>query len=220
MLDLLSGVVKAFVPLFVMVSPVGAVPLFLAMTANDAPERRRRTAHLAAMTATCTLSAAAVFGEAIFGFFGISIDSLRIAGGALLFILGLDMVQVRMSRMNTTEAEVQHGVSKEEVGVVPLGIPMLTGPGSIATTMVMVSDLEGGLGRWRGLAALLAAVLLVGLSALLLLRSAARLQRHLTPTVLGVITRLGGLLFAALAVQMMVSGIRGTFAAGISHPGL
>lgn len=200
-MEFLVAVLKAFVPVFVIVSPVGAVPLFYGMTANDGPDRKRRTAWIAAVTCTVTLLAAALVGQQVFDFFGVSIDAFRIAGGALLFLIALDFVQVRQTRMKATDPEIAEGVEKQETGVIPLGIPMLAGPGAIATVMVY------GHGGWPALLPLLVAVLLVGLATLLVLLAAARMERHLSATTLGIVLRLEGLLLAAIAVQMVVTGV-------------
>jgi multiple antibiotic resistance protein len=208
-----AQLLKDLVPLLVIVSPQGAVPLFLGMTVNDPPARRHRTAFIAALTTTLTLGAVALAGEALFSFFGISVHAFRIAGGILLFIIGMDLVQVRSSRTRTTEAELQVGVEKEEVGIIPLGIPMLAGPGAIATVMVLAADQHGGPERWGALTALLAAVLLVGLATFLVLRATSHLQRWLNPVAMGIMLRLEGLLLCAIAAQMAVSGVVGAYRA-------
>lgn len=194
---------KAFVAVFVVVSPIGAVPLFLGMTRSDAAERRRRTAWYAAIASTATLAAACLVGQHVFDFFGVSLDAFRIAGGILLFFIALDFVQVRQARMKTTDQEYEEGVQKEQAGIIPLAIPMLSGPGSIATVMVMGGTGEG----WRDLVPLLTGIVLVGVSTLTVLLLASRLQRFLTPSVMGIVLRLEGLLLAAIAVQMVVTGM-------------
>jgi multiple antibiotic resistance protein len=194
------------VSLFIIVSPLGAVPLYLGMTASDAPERRRRTAWIAAITTTLTLGGAALVGQQVFDFFGVSVDAFRIAGGVLLFLYAIDFVQVRQPRMKTTDPEFEDGVAKEETGVIPLGIPMLAGPGAIATTLVLATHAGGS---WLGLVPLLIAVLVVGTATALVLLAAARLQHVLTPSVLGIVLRLEGLLLGAISVQMTVTGVTG-----------
>jgi multiple antibiotic resistance protein len=194
---------KLFVPVFIIVSPIGAVPLFLGMTQNDTAERRRRTAWYAAIASTLALALASLVGQHIFDFFGVSIDAFRIAGGILLFIIALDFVQVRQTRMKTTDPEIAEGVEKQEVGIIPLAIPMLAGPGSIATVMVL-----GGSGKGvGGMLPLLCAIVLTGIVTLVVLLLAARMQKHLAASTLGIVLRLEGLLLAAIAVQMVVTGV-------------
>jgi multiple antibiotic resistance protein len=197
---MLVEILQVFVPVLVIVSPIGAVPLFLGMTQNDPPERRARTAWIAAATTTIALATAALAGQAIFDFFGVSVDAFRIAGGILLFFIALDFVQMRQTRMKATDPEIEEGVQKQEVGIIPLGIPMLAGPGAIATVMVLRGSSPG---PWP----LLVAIAAVGLATLAVLLGAARLQRHLTPATLGIVLRLQGLLLAAIAVQMTVTGV-------------
>lgn len=197
-------ILKDSIALFVIVSPLGAVPLFLAMTANDPLPHRRRTSIYAAVTTTVTLAGAALAGEAVFRFLGITLDAFRIAGGILLFLYGMDMVQMKRPRMKTTDEEVDEGMARAEVGIVPLGIPMLAGPGAIATVMVLQAH---GRDQRIDFWALMIAVLIIGIVTLVVLLLAARLDRWLSPVVMGIITRLEGLLLASLAVQMTVSGL-------------
>lgn len=201
---MLVETLKLVVPIFVIVSPIGAVPLFLGMTQSDPPERRRRTAWIAAIASTLTLLTAAVIGQRIFDFFGVSLDAFRIAGGILLFFIALDFVQVRQARMKTTDQEYEEGVQKEQAGIIPLAIPMLSGPGAIATVMVLRGSESHG---WGALVPMLIAVVLVGCATLAVLLLASRLQRYLTAATLGIVMRLEGLLLAAISVQMVVTGV-------------
>ncbi|GDY12575.1 UPF0056 inner membrane protein [Planctomycetota bacterium] len=200
-MEFLSEVLRCFVPLFIIVSPFGAVPLFLPMTANDGLSRRRRTALFAAATAGVVLAGTAVVGEAVLAFFGISLDAFRIAGGALLFLYGMDLVQMKTPRMRTSQAEIQSGVEKEEVGIIPLGIPMLAGPGAVASVLVLRSGSSA-------LLPLLVAIALLTATIAACLLAAAKLERWLTPVALGVLVRIEGLLLAAIAVQMVLTALR------------
>ena len=209
MMEMLVAVVHDLVPLFIIVNPVAAVPLFLSMTEDVGRAHRARTAIYAMLTVGGILGATALFGRSVFEFFGITVDALRIAGGCLLFLYAIDMVQNRQPRMRTTQPELDEGVTKQEVGVIPLGIPMLAGPGAIATTMVLrISGDPGPL----GLISLLGAVALVSGSIWLLFLIAVQAQRWLTPTALGIVIRLEALLLAGIAVQMLIVGIHGAFA--------
>lgn len=201
----LAEVVKALVTLLIIVSPHGAVPLFLSMTVDDGPRRRHRSALYAAVTCGTVLALAALGGDVVFTFFGITIDAFRIAGGALMFLYAIDMVQMRTPRMKTTQEEVAGGVAQQEVGVIPLGVPMLAGPGAIATVMALRLDSH------QGMAVLLVAIAALTFTCAVILLAAVRLERWLSPAVMGILMRLQGLLLGAIAVQMMVSGIRGAF---------
>jgi multiple antibiotic resistance protein len=201
---MLIEILKLVVPIFVIVSPIGAVPLFLGMTQNDPPERRRRTAWIAAIASTLTLLTASLIGQQVFDFFGVSLDAFRIAGGILLFFIALDFVQVRQARMKSTDQEYEEGVQKEQAGIIPLAIPMLSGPGAIATVMVLRGEGQHG---WSGIIPMLTAILLVGGATLIVLLLASRMQRYLTAATLGIVMRLEGLLLAAISVQMVVTGV-------------
>ena len=177
-------------------------------------QHRARTALYAALTCGGILIATALAGQAIFRFFGVSVDALRIAGGSLLFLYALDMVQNRRPRMKTTEPEVEDGASKQEVGVIPLGIPMLAGPGAIATVLVLRVQSAG---QEDALLPLLGAVIAIAVLTWLTLILAVRLARWLSPTVLGIVIRLEALLLAAIAVQMLIAGIQGAFGLAAAH---
>ena len=203
----IAELVKEVVRLFIIVSPFGAVPLFLSMTELVGRDNRRRTALYAALTTAAILGLACLLGETLFRFFGITLASFRIAGGILLFIYAMDMVQFRSPRMKSTDAEVEAGAAAQEVGIIPLGIPMLAGPGAIATVMVQRLEHPGA----PGLAIVAGAVALVAGSVWLAMILAVRAQRWLSPVVLGIIIRLEGLLLSAIACEMVVAGIIGAF---------
>jgi multiple antibiotic resistance protein len=195
------SVAKAFITLFIITSPIGTVPLYLPMTAQDPPARRRRTALMAAATCGAVLGIAAVAGEALFGIFGISLDAFRIAGAVILFAYGIELLQMRQPRARTTDQEVQGGVDQAEVGIVPLGMPMLAGPGAIATVMVLRGSHHP--------AEIAVAVALLAIVTAIILLSAVRLERFLTPVALGIVVRVEALLLTAIAVQMLVDALRG-----------
>lgn len=201
-------VVRDLLPLFIIASPLGSVPLFLAMTAKHVSSKRHLTAFYAAVTCTLALGAAALLGEALFQFFGITIHAFRIAGAVLLFLYSIDMVQVRTPRMKTTDEEVQGGIAQEQVGVVPLGIPMLAGPGSIATAMVLrMQNGDQALELW----AMMTAIIILGLLTFGIFVLSVRMQRWVGPVAMGIFIRIEGLILSAIAVQMAVSGIQGAF---------
>lgn len=190
--------------LFFVVDPIGVVPIFLAMTQGDSQEKVRRTA-LRACTAACLLIVFfSLFGTLIFQVFGVSLAAFRVAGGLLLMLTALDMLRARTSETRSTPGETQEGSAKEDVALVPLAIPLLAGPGAIATVMVLMA--RGG----SPMAALpvLAAVVLVFVSAYLILRGATYVQRVLGQTGVAVLERVMGLILAAIAVQFIADGAR------------
>src|SRR5689334_11139111 len=137
MVNALQELFLIFTSVLFIVDPLTAVPTFLAMTARDAPEVRRVMARRGAWTCCITLAAFALGGSLIFRLFGITIGAFKIAGGVLIGLNALDMVQARRSQQRETPAETAEGTLKEDVGILPLGVPMLAGPGAISTVMVL-----------------------------------------------------------------------------------
>ncbi|MBN1771422.1 MAG: MarC family protein [Deltaproteobacteria bacterium] len=195
----------AFTAIFFVVDPFVAVPFFMTITADDSPEKRRAMALRAAVAACVTLVLFAVAGGLIFKAFGVSLGAFKIAGGLMLFLMALDMMRAQPSRTRSTAEEQEEGVARDDVAIVPMAIPMLAGPGSIATVMVLMSR-----AAWQPVAttAVFLAVVVTCLIAWLLLRSAAAAERFLSKTTLHVAQRVMGLLLAAVAVEFVVGGIR------------
>ncbi|HZS36907.1 MAG TPA: NAAT family transporter, partial [Polyangia bacterium] len=136
---MLAFAMTAFSAIFSVVDPLGVVPVYIAMTADDSPEHKRRTALRASLTMAIALTVFAALGSYILKFFGISIGAFRVAGGILLFLLAVDMLRAQQSRQRSTPEEEREGREKPDISVFPLAIPMLSGPGSFATVMVLVS---------------------------------------------------------------------------------
>lgn len=187
------------------VDPIGVVPLFLAMTADDSPEKCRSTARRATVTATGVLVFFALFGSLVFQAFGVTLAAFRVAGGLLLMLTALDMLHARPPATRTTPAETDEGATREDIAIVPLAMPLLAGPGAIATVMVLMAH-HGP--SWSNVAAVLAAIAVTMLVAYLLLRSAGRVKAVLGQTGIAVLERVFGLILAAIAVQFIFDGGR------------
>jgi MarC family membrane protein len=129
--------VLIFTSILFIVDPFAVIPTFLAMTARDAPAQRRMLARRGAWTCAITLIAFALGGSLIFKIFGITIGAFKIAGGVLIGLNALDMVQARRSQQRETPIETAEGIQKDDIGIMPLGVPMLAGPGAISTVMVL-----------------------------------------------------------------------------------
>ena len=142
MTDALAFSLSTVTTLFFVVDPMAAAPIFLSMTATDSIEHKRRTAFRAAIATLVTLAVFAALGGLIFQLLGISLGAFRIAGGLLLFLLAVDMLRAQRSRQRTSPEEEIEGVDKPDISLFPLAIPMLAGPGSISTVMVLVSRVE------------------------------------------------------------------------------
>jgi len=189
---------------FFLVDPFAALPTFLAVTAGVDKERRRSMARKASITAWLVLSAFAVAGQYIFRMFGITLPAFEIAGGIILLLIGLDMLNAKRSPTQETEPDAEDAASKEDAGIVPLGIPMLAGPGSITSVMVLVGQAQG---RWSLLAAILAAIFITAFICYLVLGNSDRVASVLGDTGIRILVRIMGLLLVALAVQYFVNGM-------------
>jgi multiple antibiotic resistance protein len=190
--------------IFFIVDPIGVVPLFLAMTANDSPEKIRRMAARACIVASGLLAFFALFGGLLFQVLGVSLSAFRVAGGILLLVTGLDMVRARMSATKATPDETQEGAAKEDVAIVPLAIPMLAGPGSIATVVLLMARTPG----WRVTVTVLVSIALTFIVTYLLLRAAGLVQRVLKQTGIAILHRVMGIILVAIAVQFIADGAR------------
>jgi multiple antibiotic resistance protein len=194
----------AFTSIFVLVDPIAAVPTFLAMTEGSTPARRRHMAARASWTTLIVLVVFTLAGSFIFSMFGITLGAFRIAGGIILGNIGLDMLRARRSPTKETPGEAVEGAEKEDVGVIPLGIPMLAGPGAISSVMVLTSQNPD----WPHIVVVVAAIAVVSASSFLVLAAAERVSSYLHETGIRILTRLMGLLLTAIAVQFVLNGLK------------
>lgn len=190
--------------LFFVVDPMAAAPMFITMTANDPPEHKRRTAFRAGVGTFVTLALFAALGGWIFRLLGISLGAFRIAGGILLFLLAVDMLRAERSRQRTSPEEEIEGVDKQDVSLFPLTIPMLAGPGSISTVMLLMSRVE----HYWHYGVILGAITITAIGSYYVLRGATFLEARLGQTGINVMQRVMGLILAAIAVQFVVDGIQ------------
>ena len=144
--------VLALSSIFFLVDPFAAIPSFLAITQSVDPARRKRMARKAALTCFIVLTSFALAGQVIFRMFGITLPAFEIAGGLILLLIGLDMLEAKRSPTQEASGDTEEGAAKEDAGIVPLGIPMLAGPGAISSVMVLVGQAAGfvALGDGRG----------------------------------------------------------------------
>lgn len=191
-----------FTSLLSIINPLSGAPMYLALTDGYTPGQRRKTLRAGVVTAFVVMAVFALVGGAIFQTFGITIDAFRIAGGFIFFGIGMDMLQARRNRGKATEEEEQEGRVRENVGVTPLGIPMITGPGAITTVMVLMTEARTP----TRVGLVFGAVLLVLAITWMVLTAAPRLVRFFGQTGLNVMTRLMGLLVTVIAVQFIVDG--------------
>lgn len=195
--------VTAFATLFVVIDPPGLVPLFIALTQGMTPVQRRRMALRACVIATLLLAMFGVAGETVLGFIGISMSAFRIAGGMLLFFTAFDMLFER----RTQRREGQHAEPDHDPSVFPLATPLIAGPGAIASMILLTGQAGGG---WLGTLAVQGLMTAMMAATFVFLLAAPPIERMMGRTGVVVVTRLLGMLLAALSVQFVIDGVRGT----------
>lgn len=204
--------VSAFITLFVVIDPPGCAPIYAGLTADASPAQRRAMAVKATIIATIILIIFALFGEDLLGALHIELDSFRIAGGIMLFAIAIDMVfekrtERRQDRADKVLAHRDAAHEVEDVSVFPMAMPMLAGPGAIASIMLLMARAEGV----EGTVAILAALVVVMLISVAALIAAAPIMRLFGQEFESVVTRLLGVILAALAAQFVIDGLRGSF---------
>ncbi|MEN9393021.1 MAG: hypothetical protein RIQ28_854 [Pseudomonadota bacterium] len=202
--------ISAFITFFVVIDPPGCAPIYASLTKGATGTQRRAMALRASAIAAGILLVFALFGEKLLGALHIELDSFRIAGGIMLFLIALDMVfEKRTQRREERAQKIIETPEIEDVSVFPMAMPMIAGPGSIASVMLLMSQNEG-LDRSLVVLGALAAVLLLTMIALL---AAGPIMRAVGQKTEAVITRLLGVLLGALAAQFVIDGLRASFLA-------
>ncbi len=196
-----------FTSLLFIVDPIAVVPTYLVITQDESAEQRKRTAARACIAAALIMIVFALAGRMIFRLFGITLPAFRIAGGLILWLVAMDMLRGRRTTQEGTE-EIVEGTEKEDVAITPLAMPMLAGPGAISTVMVLASQ-AGGAARQ---AVVYGAIGLTALISWLTLRVGERIVNRFGQTGIRVMTRIMGLLLAAVAIQLVITGLREAFA--------
>lgn len=196
--------VTVYVAVFSVLNPIGAIPTLISLTTNYTPEERRKVIERSITVAGGVIIGFMFIGVYIFDVLGISISDFELAGGVLLFKVAFDMLQGKTSNTKLTADEEKESLSKDEIGVVPLGMPLLAGPGTITTTMIYFNLRSTGL---EDKIMVFIAVILVIISAFIVLRFSTLLFKRLGRTGSMIISRVMGLLLAAIGVEFMTNGI-------------
>lgn len=200
--------ISAFVTFFVVIDPPGCAPIFASLTGTAPAQHRRAMALRSTLVAALILYLFAIFGEAFLGALGISLDAFRVAGGVMLFLIALEMVFEKRTERRTHRAEeVKADPQHEDISIFPMAIPMIAGPGSIASVMLLTSK-SVGIAQTLVVLGALALVLLVNLAALL---AAGPLMKAVGHRVEAMITRILGVVLAALAAQFIIDGVKASF---------
>jgi multiple antibiotic resistance protein len=190
--------------LFFLVDPIATIPVFLYMTSDAGPGERARMARSAALTCFFVLAGFSLVGTVLFRLLGITLPAFQTAGGVILLLVGLDMVQARRSGTKEAPGEAEEAVVKSDAGIVPLGMPMLAGPGAISNVVVLV----GHATHWWETATVYTAIALTALASYFLLAGADRVRRKMSETAIHILTRIMGMLITALAVQFIATGAK------------
>ncbi|MEC7760720.1 MAG: MarC family protein [Pseudomonadota bacterium] len=201
-----DALLPAFVTLFVIIDPIGLAPVFLALTKDMTGSHRRVVAGRAVLVAGVILTVFGLAGQAVLDLFGISMAAFRIAGGALLFLTALDMLFERRKQRRESQSEASVLDPADDPSVFPLAMPLISGPGAMATMILLMGETDEVVGKLTIIGVMLA--VLVCVFAFFL--AAGALGRHLKDTGISVVTRLLGMLLAALAIQFMIDGLAQT----------
>ena len=199
----IAELLKLTIALLAIVDPIAGIPMFLSATAGDSQESRKRTSRVVALTVFCVLGVSALIGTEILKFFGISIPSFLIGGGILLLMLAISMLQAQDSRIRQTPDEVEEAAEKDAVAVVPLGIPLLAGPGAISTMIIATHKAPGFVHHLY----LLIPAAIIALLVWATFAAATRISDRLGKTGMNIITRVMGLIIAAIAVEYIYRGL-------------
>lgn len=203
-MGLIEYTLFAFGSLFIIVDPIAAVPAFLAMTAKESVSDRLRTAKVACLVAVGLLAGFAAVGQPLFKMLGITLSAFQIAAALVLLLVAMDMLRAQRSAVQETAEETAEGITKEDVAVTPLAMPMLAGPGAISTVILLESQAQ----TWIHRLILFLCLGAVGLTSYFTLAIAGRGAQWLSPIVIRIVTRLMGLLLAAIAIQFIFNALR------------
>lgn len=237
--DMLNELIPVFVTLFVIIDPLGLVPVFIVLTQGTSAAHRRRMAIRACLTSFFILAAFALIGEGLLGIFGIHMPAFRIAGGTLLFLIALEMLFEKRSQKRNQRAEQVHQELEEDheaekaqkaqsaapatksanghtipdeeaddISIFPMSIPFLSGPGAIASVMLLMGKFEDNIAMQASVIGVVAVVMAI---AFIFFLASNMVAKRLSPTVATVVSRLLGMILAALAVQFIIDGVKQAF---------
>ncbi len=205
-----SYFITAFVSIFVTLDAIGNIPVFLAMTPHNTPDERVRIVRRALLAVFVVLVTFALFGNLIFRLFGVTIEAFRIVAGLLLLKIAFDMMEARPDRVRHSPEELV-STRREDIALIPLAIPMLSGPGTISSVIALTGQAAKAPSLVPAFLVLLVAILLNVIIAFIALRSATAIAHFFKETGMRVFTRVMGLILAAIAVQFMLTGIKDAF---------
>ena len=200
--ETISFALLSFTSFFTLINPIGTMPIFMTMTSDLDHSCRVKTAKKAVLVAFFTIIAFALSGQLLFNFFGISVNSFRIVGGVIFFLMGMDMLQARLGKVKIKESEVKTYVN--DISVTPLAIPMICGPGAITNSIVLMEDAS----NISKITVLFGSIFLVMLLTYIILVSSSKILKFLGETGKNVMMRLMGLIVMVIAVEFFFSGLK------------
>ncbi|AKM00108.1 MULTISPECIES: YchE family NAAT transporter [Burkholderia] len=195
---------KSFISLLALINPIGAVPFFLSLTAQQTDIERRRTIRIASVSVFCVMTVTTLLGQQIIDFFGISVGSLEVGGGIIMLLMAINMLNAQIGNTRSTPEERHEAELKDNIAVVPLAIPLLTGPGSISTVIIYAANSR----HWYDRVGLVAIGAVLALLCFVAMRLAEPIANWIGRTGINIATRLMGLMLSALAVEFIVNGLR------------
>jgi multiple antibiotic resistance protein len=197
-------ILKSFISLLALINPVGAIPFFLSLTANHTETEQRRTIRIASISVFCVIAITALCGQQIISFFGISVGSLEVGGGIIMLLMAINMLNAQIGNARATPEERFEAESKDNIAVVPLAIPLLTGPGAISTVIIYSASFH----HWYDRVSLIVIGAVLAALCFLSLKLAEPIARWVGRTGINIGTRLMGLMLSALAVEFIVDGLK------------
>jgi len=200
--DYLKFAIYCFTTFITIINPLSIMPVYLTMTSGLTPQAARSTAIRAVITAFITMITFAFIGEALFSFFQITTNGLKVAGGIIFLLMGMDMLQARLPKIRVKKKEVKAYVT--DISITPLGIPMICGPGAITNSIILMDNAEG----WTQISILLATMLAICLITLIVLVSSRRILRVIGETGNTVMMRIMGLIVMVVAVELFFAGLK------------
>lgn len=194
---------KIFMALLVLINPLSAIPIFISLTPHSSQVERKKIAKLTSLTIAIVVCLFALVGEGLLRFLGISIGSFQVAGGLLVLMIALAMMNAQPTPTKTTDEERSEAESKANIAVVPLAIPLMSGPGAISTVIIYATTAHS----WVDVVKIIVSGLMVAVVCYVALAMATPISRVLGKTGINIVNRVMGMLLAALSVEIMVDGL-------------
>lgn len=200
--ELIAFGLLCFTSFFTLINPLGTMPIFMTMTSTLNNESRNKTARKASLVSFFVIVVFAFSGQVLFNFFGISVNSFKIVGGVIFFIMGMDMLQARLGQVKIKDSEIKSYIS--DISITPLAIPMICGPGALTNAIVLMQQAES----YYKKIILIAVIFIVSLLTYLILLSSSKIIKLLGETGNNVMMRLMGLIVMVIAVEFFFSGLK------------